>query len=128
MKKDRQNEMAAERRRWDRLPLAIPVFIRSEDGDGRGTLEFASALNISAGGALLAVRQSPVLSGDLLLEIPCAPLSAGNLPKATRNLRARTVRTELADGCRLVGISFAEPLLPDAVREVRAKRKVSTQK
>ena len=128
MKKDRQHDVVEERRRWDRLPLAIPVFIRSEDGDGRGTLEFASALNISAGGALLAVRRAPVLSREMSLEIPCAPLSADTLPKATRNLRAKAVRADLADGCHLVGITFTEPLLPDSAAPGRPRRKVSAQK
>ena len=51
-----------ERRKWTRLPLAIPVFVRSRDEKGKEFLEFATALNISAGGALVAVRRSSPLS------------------------------------------------------------------
>ncbi len=46
-----------ERRAWVRLPLAIPVFVRSHDENGKDFLEFATALNISAGGALVAVHR-----------------------------------------------------------------------
>ena len=45
-----------ERRKWTRLPLAIPVFVRSRDGKGKEFLEFATALNVSAGGMLVAIR------------------------------------------------------------------------
>ena len=41
-----------ERRKWARLPLAIPVFVRSRDRKGKEFLEFATALNVSAGGML----------------------------------------------------------------------------
>ena len=82
----------AQRRQWPRLPIAIPVFVRSRDEKGKDLLEFATALNISAGGALVAVRRSLPLSAQVLLEIPSAPLAAASsLPKAARNLRARTL-------------------------------------
>src|SRR5712671_5832168 len=106
-----------ERRRWTRLPLAIPVFVRSRDEKGKEFLEFATALNISAGGALVAVRRSLPLSAQVLLEIPSAPLSAANsLPKAARNLRARTLWVTHADGYHLVGLKFSRPLLAQAAR------------
>jgi len=35
--------MGAERRKWTRLPLAIPVFVRSRDDKGKELLEFATA-------------------------------------------------------------------------------------
>ena len=101
-----------ERRRWPRLPLAIPVFVRSRDEKGKEFLEFATALNISAGGALVAVRRSLPLSARVSLEIPSAPLGAGTaLPKAPRNLRARTVRVTHAEGYHLVGLKFSHHLL-----------------
>src|SRR5215467_485134 len=96
-----------ERRRWSRLPLAIPVFVRSKDEKGKEFLEFATALNISAGGALIAVRRSLPLATQVLLEIPSAPLAAANsLPKAARNLRARALWVTHADGYHLVGLKF----------------------
>jgi len=101
-----------ERRKWPRLPLAIPVFVRSRDESGKDFLEFATALNVSAGGALVAVRRSLPPSAQVLLEIPSAPLAATtNLPKASRTLRARMMRVTHAEGYHLVGLKFSRPLL-----------------
>jgi PilZ domain len=101
-----------ERRKWPRLPLAIPVFVRSRDDKGKEFLEFATALNISAGGVLVAVRRSLPPSARILLEIPSAPLAAtANLPKASRALRAKCVRVTHAEGYHLVGLKFSRPLV-----------------
>lgn len=102
----------SERRRWPRLPLAIPVFVRSRDEKGKEFLEFATALNVSAGGALIAVRRPIPSSALVVLEIPSAPLAATtSLPKAARTLRARTVRVIHAEGYHLMGVKFSRPLL-----------------
>ena len=101
-----------ERRKWTRLPLAIPVFVRSRDEKGKEFLEFATALNISAGGALVAVRRSLPKAAQVLLEIPSAPLAAtANLPRAARTLRARATRITHAEGYHLLGLKFSRPLL-----------------
>jgi hypothetical protein len=113
-----------ERRKWTRLPLAIPVFVRSRDEKGKEFLEFATALNISAGGALVAVRRSLPKAAQVLLEIPSAPLAAtANLPRAARALRARAVRIHHAEGYHLLGLKFSRPLLSGApkARAVRGK-------
>jgi c-di-GMP-binding flagellar brake protein YcgR len=115
----------AERRKWPRLPLAIPIFVRSRDEDDRELLEFATALNISAGGALVAVRRSLPLSAQVLLEIPSAPLVLGNsFPKASRILRARTVRVTHVDGYHLLGLKFSHPLVNSRPERKASRRKV----
>lgn len=107
-----KRKSAQERRQWPRLPLAIPVFVRSRDDTGKEFLEFATALNVSAGGALVAVRRSLPASAQVILEIPSAPLAATtSLPKASRTLRARTVRVIHAEGYHLVGMKFSRPLV-----------------
>ena len=116
-----------ERRKWPRLPLAIPVFVRSRDEKGKEFLEFATALNISAGGALVAVRRSLPPAAQVLLEIPSAPLSATTtLPKASRTLRARTLRVTHAEGYHLVGLKFSRPLLNHVQGEQTVRRKVAS--
>ena len=65
-----------ERRKWARLPLAIPVFVRSRDGKGKEFLEFATALNVSAGGMLVAIRRVLPAIAQIQLEIPSAPVAA----------------------------------------------------
>lgn len=117
----------AERRKWPRLPIAIPVFVRSRDEKGKELLEFATALNISAGGALVAVRRSLPLSAQVLLEIPSAPLAAASsLPKAARNLRARALWVTHADGYHLVGLKFSHPLVPQSTGRPSRSRKVAS--
>ena len=116
-----------ERRRWPRLPLAIPVFVRGCDDKGQEFLEFATTLNISAGGALVAVRRSLPPSSRVMLEIPSAPLAAtASLPRAARTLRARTVRVTHTDGYHMLGLKFARPLLRSNSKATLHRRKLSS--
>src|ERR1700752_4366796 len=116
-----------ENRKWPRLPLAIPIFVRSRDENGKEFLEFATALNVSAGGALVAARRSLPLSAQVLLEIPSAPLVAANsLPKAARNLRARALWVTHADGYHLIGLKFSHPLVAQTAGSRSRPRKVTS--
>ncbi len=109
-----------ERRKWVRLPLAIPVFVRSRDGKGKEFLEFATALNVSAGGMLVAIRRVLPAIAQIRLEIPSAPVaSVALLPRAARSLRAKALRTTPAEGYYLLGLKFARPLLLSGTRKVR---------
>jgi c-di-GMP-binding flagellar brake protein YcgR len=103
---------SGERRKWARLPLAIPVFVRSRDDKGKEFLEFATALNVSAGGMLVAVRRSLPAVSQIELEIPSAPVAALALvPQVSRNLRAKALRTTPEEGYYLLGLKFSRPLL-----------------
>jgi hypothetical protein len=118
---------ALERREWPRLPLAIPVFVRSRDQVGKDFLEFATAVNISAGGALVAVHRSLRPSAQVSLEIPSAPLAASApIPRNSRNLRAKIVRVTHAEGYHLLGLKFAHPLVNPSMPPASARRKVSS--
>jgi hypothetical protein len=106
---------AAERRRWPRLPLAIPVFVRSwldqsqEQGQDKESLEFATALNVSAGG------------------IPSAPVAALALvPRAVRTLRAKVLRIQLGQTFNLIGLKFAQPLVNRAEATARKRKSLSS--
>ena len=113
-----------ERRKWARLPLAIPVFVRSRDSKGKEFLEFATALNVSAGGMLVAIRRVLPAVAQLQLEIPSAPIAA-LAPQATRTIRARTLRTTPADGYYLLGLKFSRPLSLSAKPRSRGRKLVS---
>jgi hypothetical protein len=107
--------------------LAIPVFVRSRDEKGKEFLEFATALNISAGGALVAVRRSLPKAAQVLLEIPSAPLAAtASLPRAARTLRARAVRVNHAEGYHLLGLKFSRPLLNGSLKTRAVRGKLSS--
>jgi len=101
-------------RKWSRLHLAIPVFVRTHDENDGDLLEFATAINISAGGALVATRHSLPRSASLSLEIPSAPIGPlQGLPNAPRVIRAKTVWVSHLDDYHLVGLKFSRPLVTD---------------
>lgn len=68
-----QHDTGADRRQWIRLALAIPLFVRSQDGQGKTFLDFSTALNFSASGALLAVHRAHRIAAHVSLEIPVFP-------------------------------------------------------
>jgi len=116
-----------ERRKWPRLPLAIPVFVRSRDKKGNEFLEFATALNVSAGGMLVALRRILPSSRHVQLEIPSAPVAAMALmPRVSRNLRAKALRNTPAEGFYLLGLKFSRPLLGPLGRNGSRRRKVAS--
>jgi hypothetical protein len=102
-----------DRRKWERLPLAIPVFVRGLDVNGRQFVDFATALDISVGGALLAIHRFLPKGSKILLEIPSAPVSPHpKVPRATRQrLYARAIRVTDGENCKLMGLQFQKPLL-----------------
>jgi hypothetical protein len=106
--------------------LAIPVFVRSHAEAEKEFLEFATALNVSAGGMLVAVRRSLPSSAQVSLEIPSAPLAAlAELPAVTRNLRAKVLRMQHGEGYNLVALKFSRPLASDAVSK-SSRRKLTS--
>jgi hypothetical protein len=117
-----------EERKWARLQLAIPVFIRTRDGNGKDCLEFATAINISAGGALVVVRRSLAKSALVSLEIPSAPIGPANgLKTSSRIMQAKAVWVGHLDDYHLLGLKFARPLHTDtSAISGRHLRKVRT--
>ena len=104
-----------EKRKWTRLQLAIPVFVRIRDGSGKDSLEFATAINISPGGALVVVRRSLPKSALVSLEIPSAPIGPANgLKTSSRVMQAKAVWVTHLDDYHLLGLKFARPLSTDA--------------
>ncbi|PYX75239.1 MAG: hypothetical protein DMG72_07875 [Acidobacteria bacterium] len=100
-----------ERRHWARLPLAIPVFVRGVNAQGREFLEFSTLLNESAGGVLLAIRKPLRRWSRVSLEIPSAPLLKNvTLPRTVRRLGARVLRITYVEGWNLCGLQFLRPL------------------
>lgn len=118
-----------ERRRWPRLPLAIPVFVRSWAGQdaNKESLEFATALNVSAGGMLVALRRSLPSSAEISLEIPSAPLAAMvAMPKVARTLQAKVLRIQLGQTFNLIGLKFSQPLAAASNGRVKKRKAVAT--
>lgn len=100
-----------ERRRWERLPIAIPVFVRGRDRNGKDFIEFASALNISAGGMLLVTRRCLSSLTGVKVEIPSAPVPrSGVLSRAARTFKVKVTRDSCMNRCHYVGVKFSRPL------------------
>ena len=116
--------LGPERRKWHRLPLALPVFLRSVDAAGKESLEFATGLNVSAGGMLVASRRALPLTGQALLEIPVAPFALpSSASKASRKLQARIVRVVHGEDFHLIGMRFQRPLADGSISRTSSKRK-----
>ena len=122
-----RSQVKTERREWTRLPLPIPLFVRSRDSKGKDLLEFATALNISAGGALVAMHGALRPVAQVSLEIPSAPLpTSAPVRKNSRNLRAKVVHVTHSEGYNLVGLRFVQPLLSTETRRTAPRRKLAS--
>jgi hypothetical protein len=101
-----------ERRNWQRLPLAIPVFVRGADRRGNEFLELTKANDISAGGALVAIRHELRIGSRLKLEIPCVPVpDKRRKSPRTQILTAKILRSSDVDGVRRFALRFLKPLI-----------------
>jgi hypothetical protein len=107
----RRSVSVAERRSWDRLPISIPFFVRGKNSNGDEFLEFATALNLSAGGVLLATRRYLDPGTEITLEIPVALVNKAQLPRSISLLRANVLRCTADRQYFLLGLQFQEPLL-----------------
>jgi hypothetical protein len=101
----------AERRDWDRLPITIPFFVRGTKSNGEKILEFANALDISAGGALLATKRYLEPSTHITLEVPTSLVSKAHLPHSVSLLHATVLRCTPDPRCFLLGLQFEKPLI-----------------
>jgi PilZ domain len=110
--------LSSESRRWPRLPVAIPVFVRGADKTGKPFLEFTSLLNIGAGGALLVVHQSFPRSSRMVVEIPSPPLA--DLPLSSpfvQRLNSKVVHVSRSGHYDLLGVKFSRPLAKPATKK-----------
>lgn len=98
-----------ERRKSSRVAIAIPFFI-SGVHQGQSFIEFGTAVNLSAGGALIASRKFIAAKTQVLLEIPTSPLPQAAVPQAARKMTGRLLRVEAAADHNLLAIAFDEPL------------------
>ena len=105
-----RTKKGAERRKWQRLPLSIPVFVRGIEPSGRKFIEFATALDISVGGALLAIQRHLPEGSKIMLEIPSNPIPRSK-DKNQKSLSAKLVRVTHGEQGQLLGLKFQKPLL-----------------
>ncbi len=106
-----QRRGGKERRGSDRLSLAVPVFTRGVDEQGKEFLEFTTTLNISGGGALLPMRRYLPPDSPVTLEVPVAPLPRlSSRPKLVRKIQAHVVRVTVSEPSYLWALAFDFPV------------------
>ena len=102
---------SSKQRRFPRIRLQIPVFLRAQDASGVDFVELTKTLNISASGACIA--STHILRPDQVvhLTIPTpSPASSGLVPNETPPITAKVLRQQAAGDLRLFGIEFFKHL------------------
>jgi len=103
--------LADERRRFQRIQLQVPLFIRGKDAHGDQFLELAKALDISAIGALLASPKNLAVNNIVTLTIPAPSITSSALvPAGMTPIQARVKRQHGAGDIYLVGVEFLKPI------------------
>ena len=116
-----RQQSATDRREWDRLPISIPFFVRGRKGTGEEFLEFATALNLSAGGVLLATRRYLDPGTEISLEVPVALVNKAQLPRSVSLLHATVLRCVPDRQYFLLGLQFDDPLIAEVIGTKQAQ-------
>jgi hypothetical protein len=103
--------LGAERRDWYRLPISIPFFVRGTESNGQEFVESTNALNVSAGGVLLATKRYMESDTDIALEAPIALAHKAHLPHIVSLLHATVLRCTPERHYFLLGLRFEKPLI-----------------
>src|SRR5579862_8273530 len=92
-----------ERRRFQRLRLQVPMFIRGRDTHGEQFLELAKTLDISAKGAFITSPRP--------LTIPAPSItSSGLVPAGMPPIQAKVKRCQEAGDVQLIGVEFLKEI------------------
>ncbi len=106
-------QIVTERRRWQRIPVPVPVFVRGLDEKGGTFQEFTTALNISAGGVAFMLRRRPANNcSPVLVEIPAAPSPQSK--GFVRRIEGMLTRVEVTLDWYVCGLQFGQPLLSES--------------
>jgi len=101
----------SKQRRFPRIRLQVPIFLRGQDASGVDFVELTKTLNISASGACIASTHLLRLDQLVHITIPTpSPASSGLVPNETPPITARVLRQQAAGELRLFGIEFSKPL------------------
>ncbi len=87
------------------------MFVRWTDDRKRKVLEFATALNVGAGGVLLAMHRGAPVGTHLSIQIPLAVIATEvPLSGSVTHLKAEVVRVQSQDKAHFVAACFTAPL------------------
>ena len=102
---------ADEQRRFQRIHLQIPLFIRGNDACGERFLELAKTLDISAIGAFVTCPRALAINEVVTLTVPAPSITSSALvPAGMPPIQARVKRQQEAGDVHLVGLEFLKPI------------------
>ena len=98
-------------RRWPRIRLQVPVFVRGTDASGSEFIELTKTLDISALGACITCLHVLRANQMIYLTVPApSPVSPSLVPSETPPILARVLRQNMVGDARLFGLEFCHPL------------------
>jgi hypothetical protein len=100
-----------EHRRFQRIRLQVPLFIRGSAARGDQFLELAKTLDISALGALITCPRSLAVGEIVTLTIPAPSMTSSALvPAGMPPIQAKVRRRQEAGDVHLLGVEFLRPI------------------
>jgi hypothetical protein len=100
-----------ERRRFQRIRLQVPLFVRGKDAQGEQFLDLAKTLDISGLGAFLTCPRPLRVNDIITLTIPAPSItSSGLVPAGMPPIQARVKRQQETGDVYLVGVEFLKPI------------------
>jgi|SRR5579862_377081 hypothetical protein len=100
-----------DRRRFHRIHLQVPLFIRGRDAHGEQFVELGKTLDISGIGAFVICPRSLTVNDIITLTIPAPSIiSSGLVPAGMPPIQARVKRQQEAGEVHLVGVEFLKPI------------------
>jgi PilZ domain len=100
-----------DRRRFHRIHLQVPLFIRGKDAHGEQFVELGKTLDISGLGAFVICPRSLTINDIITLTIPAPSIiSSGLVPAGMPPIQARVKRQQEAGDAHLVGVEFLKPI------------------
>jgi PilZ domain len=105
------SSLTDERRRFQRMHLQIPLFIRGKDVHGEQFLELAKTLDISGLGAFITCPRALAVNEFVTLTVPAPSITSSALvPAGMPPIQARVKRQQVAGDVHLVGVEFLKPI------------------
>ncbi|MGA7918435.1 MAG: PilZ domain-containing protein [Candidatus Acidiferrales bacterium] len=100
-----------ERRRFQRIRLQIPLFVRGRDAQTEQFLELAKTLDISGIGAFITCPRRLAVNDIVTLTIPAPSITSSALvPAGMPPIQAKVRRQQEAGDVYLVGVEFLKPV------------------
>jgi hypothetical protein len=105
------NATAIERRRFRRMSLQVPIFVRGKDVHGAEYLELVKTVDIGPSGALIIISRSLHLGDSVSLTIPAPDFPSSVLvPSASPRIQAHVRRIQPDGESQLIGVEFSKTL------------------